>query len=151
MRVCSPHLSERHLPAVTQSSTLLLFSCLPECCMLNIFYTHVCTVRWKLLGVCCVCVCIKACFFCVCVCVCVCVCIKTYLQIYFWLLPGSPSFKQENVGYSHILTVIFWIYLLYITWWFKQTTAHLFVIFAFLFFFITCKRHRTLTQGPKNF
>lgn len=42
-----------------------------------------------------VCVCVKACFL---FSVRVCVCTRTSPQIYFRSLPGSTSFREENVG-----------------------------------------------------
>lgn len=56
-----------------------------RCCMLNIFYTHACTIRWEVLG--------GACSYFLCL-------HQTHLQIYFRAFPGSPSVKEENAGYE---------------------------------------------------
>lgn len=76
-----------------------LARCTSEAACYDIFYTHVCSIRWEVLGVCGV-VYQSLFFF-----LCVCVCVRTYLQIYFWLLPGSPSFIGESG--EHVVNILY--------------------------------------------
>ncbi len=69
-------------------------------CVLNMFYPHVSAIRWEEPGVC-------SFVYQSLLLLSMCVCVKTYLQIYFRLLPGSPAIIEEDVSYSEILSINF--------------------------------------------
>lgn len=77
----------------------------------------------------------------------VCVCTRTSPQIYFRSLPGSTSFREENLGYREKISITFWLVFCYIACWFTCTAADLFNVWFFMSWKEKYFYHRTEAPG----